>query len=127
MGANRQIARLRSVVLDCPDPTALAHFYGRLLGADVDVSDPEWCEVLLEEPGPKVAFQRADDYRAPNWPDGEAQQIHLDLTVADLATASARAVALGARVLGAPVDEDGSTFQVHADPAGHPFCLCQDR
>jgi hypothetical protein len=36
-------------------------------------------------------------------------------------------VALGAEVLTGPVEEPGSVFIVHADPAGHPFCLCWDR
>jgi predicted enzyme related to lactoylglutathione lyase len=53
--------------------------------------------------------------------------MHLDITVSDLETASARAQELGARVLGPPVDEDDSTFQVHADPSGHPFCFCRDK
>jgi hypothetical protein len=35
------------------------------------------------------------------------------------------ALRLGARVLKAAGDVDsGENFQVYADPAGHPFCLC---
>ena len=33
--ANLSSIRLRSVVLDCPDPPALATFYGELLGGRV--------------------------------------------------------------------------------------------
>jgi predicted enzyme related to lactoylglutathione lyase len=116
---------LRSVVIDCPDPSSLARFYAELLGGRAVTTDPDWCEVLFERP-PKLAFQLASDYRPPEWPDGLPQQLHLDLTVSDLGTVSSRAVALGARVLGEPVRENGSVFMVHADPAGHPFCLCQD-
>jgi predicted enzyme related to lactoylglutathione lyase len=116
---------LRSLVFDCPDPPSLARFYGDLLGGTVH-ADPDWSEVRFEGDVPKLAFQRADDYVAPQWPDGRPQQFHLDVTVADLAAASRRAVALGGRVLAAPVDDDGSTFQVHADPTGHPFCLIVD-
>jgi hypothetical protein len=118
---------LRSVVLDCGDPVALAHFYGRLLEAPVDVGDPEWCEVHLDGVAWKLAFQRAPDHVAPDWPDGQPQQVHLDITTSDLAAASRRAVELGARVLDGPVDEETSVFQVHADPSGHPFCFVQDR
>ena len=63
----------------------------------------------------------------PQWPDGPPQQVHLDFHVDDIGAAHAHAVSVGARVL-AP--EDGpdasrsSGFQVYADPAGHPFCLC---
>lgn len=115
--------RLRSVVLDCPDPQALAAFYARLLGGHADTSDPDWCEVHVEEPLLKLAFQRADPYQAPQWPDGVPQQLHLDLTVSDLEQASRQAVSLGAAVLTGPVEERGGVFIVHADPAQHPFCL----
>jgi predicted enzyme related to lactoylglutathione lyase len=60
----------------------------------------------------------------PDWPDGEQQQIHLDLYVDDIATAHEQAIALGARVLKAVSLEMPHGFQVYADPSGHPFCLC---
>jgi predicted enzyme related to lactoylglutathione lyase len=116
---------LRSVVFDCPDPTALALFYAALLGGRADTSDSTWCEVYLDGP-PKLAFQAVDGYQAPQWPDGVPQQLHLDLTVPDVQEASQRAVALGARVLTGPVDEVGTLYMVHADPAGHPFCFVQE-
>ncbi|MGA3216252.1 MAG: VOC family protein [Acidimicrobiales bacterium] len=116
--------RLRSVVLDCPDPVALAGFYGQLLDGRVVTTDPAWSEVHLDEVGIKLAFQRVDAYRPPQWPAGTPQQLHWDLTVDELVQSSARAVELGASVLGEPVQEDNCTFVVHADPAGHPFCLC---
>jgi predicted enzyme related to lactoylglutathione lyase len=113
---------LRSVVFDCPDPTLLAEFYAALLGGRADTGDITWCEVYLDHP-PKLAFQLVENYEPPQWPDGVPQQLHLDLTVPDLEEASRHAVALGARVLSRPVDEDGSSYMVHADPAGHPFCF----
>jgi predicted enzyme related to lactoylglutathione lyase len=116
--------RLRSVVIDCPDPVALASFYGQLLDARVVTTDPAWCEVHPDDAGIKLAFQRVDAYQPPDWPAGTPQQLHFDLTVDELASTSARAVELGASVLGEPVREDNCTFVVHADPAGHPFCLC---
>jgi predicted enzyme related to lactoylglutathione lyase len=61
----------------------------------------------------------------PQWPDGAPQQIHLDLFVDDITTAHEEAVALGARLLRPAGDTSSpSGFQVYADPAGHPFCLC---
>jgi predicted enzyme related to lactoylglutathione lyase len=118
---------LRSVVFDCADPTALASFYADLLGGRLETDDPTWCELYLDDPPCKLAFQMATAYVPPDWPNGAPQQMHLDLTVLDLDATSRRAVSLGARVLSDPVDEPGSTFIVHADPAGHPFCLCMDR
>lgn len=115
------------MVLDCPDPLVLASFYARLLSGRVGAGGPGWCEVHVDGMGMKLAFQAVADYRRPEWPDGRPQQLHLDLTVSDLESASGLAVALGAAVLTGPVEEPGCVFVVHADPAGHPFCLCMDR
>jgi predicted enzyme related to lactoylglutathione lyase len=117
--------RLRAVVLDCPDPEALSSFYAALLGGRMERDDENWYEVHLDDSGVKLAFQRTERYVAPEWPDGVPQQLHLDLTVVDLEATSARATSLGAVVLGDPVTEEGCVFIVHADPAGHPFCLCR--
>jgi catechol 2,3-dioxygenase-like lactoylglutathione lyase family enzyme len=117
---------LRSIVFDCPDAVMLATFYRDLLGGRLDTGDPGWCEVRFDTLGFKLAFQQIDDYHPPEWPDGNPQQIHLDLTAGDIEVASARAVELGARRVKGPVDADGSSYLVHLDPAGHPFCFCQD-
>jgi predicted enzyme related to lactoylglutathione lyase len=119
--------RLRSVVIDCPDPPALASFYAQLLDGQLDTADPQWCEVRLPDSKFKVAFQQVENYQPPEWPEGAPQQSHLDFTVADLGAASLRAVALGASVVSQQVQEPGCVFIVHADPAGHPFCLCEER
>ncbi|MFJ6195560.1 VOC family protein [Micromonospora sp. NPDC092111] len=121
------IGMLRTVVIDCPDPRALAGFYAELLGlplAEEDSDGDEW--VVLGGPRghqPRVAFQQAPDLRPPAWPDPERpQQFHLDLTVTDIEAAEQAALALGARRL----PGEGEGFRVYADPAGHPFCLCWD-
>ena len=119
--------RLRSVVFDCPDPLALAAFYADLLGGELHADDREWCTVSGNGSGPDLAFQLVDSYRAPDWPGGSPQQLHLDLTVTDLAAISRRAQSLGAVVLGDPVEEADCVYLVLADPAGHPFCLCEER
>lgn len=121
------MVRLRSVVLDCPDPRALAGFYTSLLGGQADTSDPQWCEVHLEEPPIKLAFQRADSYQAPQWPDGVPQQLHLDFTATDLQAASRHAVSLGATVVTGLIEEPGGVFIIHADPVQHPFCLFMEQ
>jgi hypothetical protein len=93
----------RSVVLDCPDPPSLARFYGDLLNGTVH-EDPDWSEVRLGSGSPKLTFQRVEQYVVPEWPDGQPQQLHLDITVANLAAASRHAVARGAPVVKEPVD-----------------------
>jgi predicted enzyme related to lactoylglutathione lyase len=124
---NVQSIQLRSIVFDCPDPSRLAAFYGDLLGGVVDSTDPSWCEVHFAELPLKLAFQGVAEFVPPAWPNGQPQQVHLDLTVTDLESASARAVELGARILADPVEEEDSFFQVHADPSGHPFCFCLEK
>lgn len=121
---------MRSFVLDCPDTLALARFYADLLGLEVHPdSTDSWADVRLPD-GTKLAFQRAPDHVRPQWPDGSPpQQAHLDLTARDLDPSHEHALAVGA-VLGDPDDsrekavEQG--FRVYLDPAGHPFCLCED-
>lgn len=109
------IGRLHHVVIDCPDPDALAEFYSQLLGLPVTYRDPEWVVVARDDTSSGVAFQRAPDYQPPQWPDPEhPQQFHLDVMVDDVAVAGPEALAIGARRL---------SGDVYADPAGHPFCL----
>ena len=62
----------------------------------------------------------------PDWPGGTPpQQIHLDLWVEEFAAAHDRVMSLGAKVLKPAENVDSAdNFQVYADPAGHPFCLC---
>ncbi|OII59523.1 glyoxalase [Streptomyces sp. CC53] len=125
------IGRLQCVVLDCPEPHALAHFYRGLLGGDVDRPDPRWSldgdwATLHLDDGRVLAFQRVASHRPPRWPGDpdRPQQFHLDVGVADLERARAQAVSLGATVLDEGSPDRGWT--VCADPAGHPFCLVGD-
>ncbi|MFD0823956.1 VOC family protein, partial [Micromonospora zhanjiangensis] len=92
------IGKLRSVVIDCPDPRSLAAFYSELLGIPVTYDDEdEW--VVVGGPGHDVrlAFQQAPGLREPRWPDPERpQQFHLDVTVDDVDAAERRVLELGA-------------------------------
>ncbi|MFH0519809.1 VOC family protein [Streptomyces sp. M41] len=115
------IAGLGAVVLDCPDPNALADFYARVLGGTV-VEEEDWVDLKLPG-GQTLAFQAAPGYVPPKWPSPEhSQQFHLDLTVEDLDAAEKEVLALGAKPL--ETEDRARTFRVYADPAGHPFCLC---
>jgi hypothetical protein len=117
---------MRSVVLDCPDPRALAEFYRELVGGEItDDSDPEW--VKLRGPDVLLSFQRAEDHRPPTWPDSERpQQLHIDVTVDDLEDAETRVLAAGATRHEVQPDGEEANWRVYLDPAGHPFCLCWD-
>ena len=109
------IGRIHHLVLDCPDPRAVARFYSRLLGDPITYDSDDWVVVSTSSQASGLAFQRAPDHRPPSWPDATVpQQAHLDIMVEDVAAARVHVQALGARPL------DGDVF---ADPAGHPFCL----
>ncbi|MCU1480420.1 MAG: glyoxalase [Subtercola sp.] len=117
------IGTLDVVVLDCPDPAALAAFYAELLGLEKVADEPDWVELVGSGPGdsrPIVAFQRVDEYTAPQWP-GQAvpQQMHFDVKVDDLDVGERQVLDIGATATGS----GGETFRVYLDPAGHPFCL----
>jgi len=110
------IGRMHHVVLDGPDPAALAAFYSALLGLPVTYRDDDWVVVAASNTSSGLAFQRAPGNQPPTWPDPAIpQQIHLDIMVEDAAAAGPRVLALGAVKLDGP--------DVYADPAGHPFCL----
>jgi catechol 2,3-dioxygenase-like lactoylglutathione lyase family enzyme len=117
---------MRSVVLDCPNPRALAEFYQGVLGGELDAEEEDW--VVLTVNGSRVAFQLVADFAPPTWPTGERpQQFHLDLTVDDVDAVERQVLALGASKHAVQPGEDaGDYFRVYLDPAGHPFCLCWD-
>ena len=119
------IARFPSIVLDCPDPAALAAFYGTMFGWQVDTSNDDgshgWIDVRADY-GQCLSFQRVEDYVPPTWPSQEVpQQMHLDVVVDDLDAAEAAVLELGATK---HEHQPGTTYRVILDPAGHPFCLC---
>jgi catechol-2,3-dioxygenase len=109
---------LFAVTIDAPDASALAHFYGDLLGMEVTYDGPEGA--LIAGDGKSLMFQQVSGYNPPQWPDpAHPQQAHLDILVADLDAGEARALELGASRL----DGGGQRSRVFADPAGHPFDL----
>ncbi|XVQ83730.1 VOC family protein [Microbispora siamensis] len=116
------VARMHSVVLDCPEPKALADFYAGLLGWKVAYEEEDWVTLAGDDQA-RLAFQRVPEYVPPAWPSAEhPQQFHLDLTVDDMAEAEKQVLALGA-VRHEHQPGEGRGWTVFLDPAGHPFCL----
>lgn len=115
-----QVSVLDIAIFDAPDIEKAGRFYAELTGWDVVRQDDERFGVRAPN-GQEIEFQRAPDHLAPQWPGQERpQQFHLDLQVADPAGQVERAIGLGATHL-----RDGATWITMADPAGHPFDLCQ--
>ena len=112
--------RLELVALDAADIDGLAAFYAELLGARITRQVDGWTTIRLPD-AQEIAFQEAPDHVPPSWPGQDRpQQFHLDLVVNGHEAAAARAVELGATRLA-----DGASWITLADPAGHPFDLCQ--
>jgi catechol 2,3-dioxygenase-like lactoylglutathione lyase family enzyme len=114
---------LSTVVLDAPDPGALADFYRRLLGWTVDAAEPDWVKISGPDGGTALSFQTESAYVRPTWPAGPGDQqmmLHLDIRVGDLEAAGAHAIAEGAVLAEFQPQDD---VRVFLDPAGHPFCL----
>ena len=115
---------LSATVLESTDAKALAVFYQRLLGWQIDDDEPGW--VTLRPPhggGAGLSFNTDPDHVPPVWPAGPGDQrmmMHLDIEVDDLDTAGAHAVAAGATLAEYQPQDD---VRVYLDPDGHPFCL----
>lgn len=110
-------------VFDAPDLAAESAFWAGLLGGTVQADD-DWHSVMVDGEW-RLAVQLAPDLEPPDWPGGTPQQIHIDLYVDDIRAAHDQALSLGARLLKEADDLDSAAgYQVYADPAGHPFCLC---
>ena len=113
-------ARLDLAIFDAPDIERVGSFYAELTGWDVVRTDSDRFGIRAPD-GQEVEFQHAPDHVAPRWPGQEQpQQVHLDLQIDDPEAAAKRAVDLGATRLA-----DGPSWITLADPAGHPFDLCQ--
>jgi len=120
---DRMRIKRQVIVFDAPDLFAESSFWAGLLGGTV-VADDDWHSILVDGEW-RLGVQLAPNLVPPQWPDGTPQQIHLDIHVDDLQVAHEEAMSLGASLLKPANDINAAEgFQVYADPAGHPFCLC---
>lgn len=110
------------VVFDAADLTAESSFWAGLLGGTIDAEDQ--FHMVFVDGAPRIGVQLAPSHIAPEWPHGTPQQIHLDLWVDDIDVAHDEVISRGAKLLQAAAGGESDDFQVYADPAGHPFCLC---
>ena len=96
------IGTLSTIVIDCPEPLALARFYSELTGLPITNQDDDWVDV--GDGQPRLAFQLAPDHQPPQWPDpARPQQFHLDVRVDDVEVSGEG----GARARGHPAARRG--------------------
>jgi hypothetical protein len=69
------VGRASLVAFDCPNPRELAEFYAALTGWSVELDEHAdlWVQ-LRSDGGMTLAFQRADDWRPPQWPGVSTQR-----------------------------------------------------
>lgn len=134
------MATLRQTVLDSLHPRRAAEFWRELLGwayrpgdepppaGQPDPRGEDWLVLRNPDGGIGLAFQRAAELPRPTWPrPGTPQQLHLDLSVPDVAALDAeheRVLGLGATLLDDSRQRDPEEpLRVYGDPDGHPFCV----
>ncbi|HET9969509.1 MAG TPA: VOC family protein [Streptosporangiaceae bacterium] len=124
MSQEPPVGWIREVVLDAPDPWALARFWSGLLGGTPVEWYPGW--VTLEPPphGQRLSFQGTATPLAE-----DTARVHFDILVEDLAAAHDRVLSAGATLASEHVSPrpgpggQSVPWRVYRDPAGHPFCL----
>ena len=124
MSQEPPVGWIREVVLDAPDPRALARFWSGLLGGTPVEWYPGW--VTLEPPphGQRLSFQGTATALAE-----DTARVHFDVLVEDLAAAHYRVLSAGATLASEHVSPrpgpggEPVPWRVYRDPAGHPFCL----
>ena len=112
------IVGVAALAIDCAEPESLARWWSRLLGGSVEV-EPDGFATLYAGDGLAIDFARVPE------PKTVKNRLHLDLRSADLAAATAQALALGAT----RADDiyDGGRWQVLRDPEGNEFCILAPR
>ncbi len=110
------VGRLYALVVDVNDLETCARFWSQMLGTDVLFQDESYVRLGRKGEWPSLLLQKV--------PEGQLgkNRVHLDLDVADLDAAVARALELGGRQL-KPVKEYGIEWVVMTDPDGNELCL----
>ncbi|MEV0901724.1 VOC family protein [Actinoplanes sp. NPDC049802] len=112
-----------ALVLDCADLDRAAAFWGGVLGCPAPPAGTHGTYRQLrpaDDNGLELLLQRVPEAHTVK------NRLHLDLRVPDLDAEVKRVTALGARrITEEPVEEDGWTWHVLADPDGNEFCVLQ--
>ncbi|HEY0215434.1 MAG TPA: VOC family protein [Cellulomonas sp.] len=111
---------VQEIVLDCADPTALARFWGELLGVRWALMHDGWA--VVDADPVLLAFQQVPEPKS-----SPKNRLHLDVQVDDAVRWAERALAAGARTVREPeVGPGGDGFVVLADPEDNEFCFVVD-
>ncbi len=125
-GPSRPKFRLQTVCIDCADAHETADFYGRLLGWEPTIRQPNW--VLMRDPGggTGLSFQAERGYRAPRGPSSRTRRTRCCISTSRSTTSRRRSRTRSRRARVWPITNRVERVRVLLDPAGHPFCLFLD-
>jgi len=133
------LPRFAQVVIDTTNARRSAEFWRQLLGlvyragheppppgAD-DRAGREWLNLCRADGSRALAIEQVESLRPTTWPEATVpQQLHLDLTVdnvADLDACHERVLRLGGVLRDDRRDDPAEPLRVYADPDGHTFCI----
>ncbi|MCU1456147.1 MAG: glyoxalase [Actinomycetia bacterium] len=112
---------VRFITIDCADPYALAEFWSRAFGVEMNPDDLPGdgeASLMIGAGEPELLFVEV--------PEGKEakNRVHLDLEPDEPRDeAVARLLELGATEIGDYRRDDGSGWWVLADPEGNEFCV----
>ena len=109
--------KVEMITFDCVDPDALADWWARAAGGDVNAVAPGEFVMVTSEGRPTLGFQRVPD------PTPGKNKVHLDFHAADKEAEVARLVDLGARETARNSFGPEFDWVVMADPEGNAFCV----
>lgn len=112
--------RIRTVIINATDPTALAGFWAGFLGVAVQETDPGAGIIWLRpdtEGGVNVGLQQVAAKLSTH------TETHLDISVDDLDDSQQLIEALGGRLVKANRMENGFEWRVMADVEDNEFCI----
>ncbi|MFI5510107.1 VOC family protein [Mycobacterium sp. NPDC051804] len=109
--------KVEMITFDCADPDALADWWARAAGGDVNAVAPGEFVMVTSEGRPALGFQRVPD------PTPGKNKVHLDFHAADKEAEVARLVELGARETARNSFGPEFDWVVMADPEGNAFCV----
>ena len=110
------------VVLDAADLTAVSTFWAGLLGGTVAAED-DWHTVLVDGE-PRIGVQLAPTTFGRAGRTASSSRSTWTCTSRTSAPRTRRSRRSVRRCCARPTVDAAEGFQVYADPAGHPFCLC---
>ena len=108
---------VETITFDCTDPDALAQWWAKAVGGEVNAVAPGEFVILQRADGSKLAFQKVPD------PTPGKNRVHVDFTAADLDAEVERLVQAGAVETGRHSFGDDFRWVVLADPDGNAFCV----